>query len=196
MSNIKSNSIRIFPSSNRGVNTSKFGNNFVTEYNLSSIVNKLLAPGVDGFLISTKTEDEGSEEYSGVAEFNIGGYFVSVSSWYDIIQAATSSSEVDTNDDYQNFVTFSKVSDDGYADKEIISASITLRNDDASGGNSDDSYTKIVGNDNVGIDSTVSSDTDEVTISLNLLIKESEKWVLFPDSMLKFTNISIDDGLV
>ena len=108
MSYVNSSNIRIFPSSNRGVNSGHFGNNFATEYNLSSIVNKLLSPyigGESGFLISPSLDGTLSED---PAEFNIGGYFIEVSSWSTVIAAALANpnNSADTGVGQSSFVTF------------------------------------------------------------------------------------------
>lgn len=108
MSYVNSNNIRIFPSSNRGVNSGHFGNNFATEYNLSSIVNKLLSPyigGESGFLISHSLD---GTLPAGSAEFNIGGYFIEVGSWSDVIAAALANpnNSTDTEVVQSSFVTF------------------------------------------------------------------------------------------
>lgn len=63
MAQLKAEDVRIFPISNRTVNT---GNNFATEYNIASIINQLT--GSVGFVIT--------EEYVAGKEFsfNIAGY--------------------------------------------------------------------------------------------------------------------------
>jgi len=68
MARLNAGDVRIFPISNRTVNT---GNNFATEYNIASIINQLT--GSTGFVIT--------EEYAGDKEFsfNIAGYCFTVS---------------------------------------------------------------------------------------------------------------------
>lgn len=63
MVQLNAGDVRIFPISNRKVNT---GNNFATEYNIASIINQLTGSG--GFVI-TETFDV-NKEFS----FNIAGY--------------------------------------------------------------------------------------------------------------------------
>ena len=80
------NKIRIFPSSNRDVNTDRYGDNFVTEYNLSSLINKLIDTSAQGFVISTSTKKLATDTtYTAPAEFNIAGYFIHVDEWETII---------------------------------------------------------------------------------------------------------------
>lgn len=67
MAQLEASKVRIFPISNRTVNT---GNNFATEYNIASIINQLT--GSDGFVI-TETFDA-NKEFS----FNIAGYCFTV----------------------------------------------------------------------------------------------------------------------
>lgn len=67
MAQLEASNVRIFPISNRTVNT---GNNFATEYNIASIINQLT--GSVGFVIT--------EEYVAGKEFsfNIAGYCFTV----------------------------------------------------------------------------------------------------------------------
>ena len=67
MAQLEASNVRIFPISNRTVNT---GNNFATEYNIASIINQLT--GSVGFVIT--------EEYVSGKEFsfNIAGYCFTV----------------------------------------------------------------------------------------------------------------------
>lgn len=104
MGYVSQENIRIFPSSSRGVNSGHFGDNFVTEYNLSSIVNKLLDPNINGFLITTDIKAD-------PVEFNIGGYFVSVGGgWQKIVDASNNESSDDSFTP-STFVTFEKGND-------------------------------------------------------------------------------------
>lgn len=173
--NVLSNSIRIFPSSGRSSDTNRYGDNFVTEYNLSSIINKLLQPGLSGFIISDST----GSNYDEVAEFNIQGYFISVDSWDNIINAATGATT--GGDNYQNFVTFSL-----NGTNQIVA---TIRINSAG----ELSYNNLVGSDGVSADS---SNSDGTPYTLSLLRRNSpgSNWYLDPSSKLRLTNFAIDDG--
>lgn len=175
--NVLSNSIRIFPSSGRSSDTNRYGDNFVTEYNLSSIVNKLLQPGLSGFIISDST----GSDYDGVAEFNIQGYFISVDSWNNIINAATGATT--GGDNYQNFVTFSL-----NGTNQIVA---TIRINSAG----ELSYNNLVGSDGVSADS---SNSDGTPYTLSLLRRNSpgSSWYLDQSSKLRLTNFAIDDGML
>ena len=219
MSFIDKGNIRIFPSSNRGVDSGQFGNNFATEYNLSSIVNKLLSQyigGKNGFLISSYPEDDDvvikklppdlSEESADVgphgaqpAEFNIAGYFIEVSSWKDLVIVASQntsepeSPEVAGSDTDSSFVQF-------YKDSNGIHAIIFLYDEEAA----DKSYVYMEGND--GGDTSGSSTehigeengTAHKAVTLQLLEKYSgsdgEGYKLCQGSKLSFTNFRLDDG--
>ena len=181
MINVESNSIRIFPSSNRASDTQQFGTNWVTEYNLSSIVYKLLLPQTtqQGFLITTTIGDITQPDGGGAVEFNIGGYFVSVDSWKTIIDAATSSSG-DSSNIYQNFICFQLIDNVIYAQASI-----------SNGDGSDISYNYMSGSDNV----SATTSGSQFTLQLPLLnYTSSTEYSIYSDSMLRFNNINIDDG--
>ena len=213
MINVESNKISIFPSSNRGASFGeRYGDNFVTEYNLSSIVNKLLLPknGNNGFLIST-TMGNNNE---GKAEFNIGGYFVCINSWSDVITAATSSSETEVPGKiFQNFITFD-VSGDGqnktifasahlFTDTSTVSTAGSGEVSSATDGGVPSPFKKLCGDDGVEYNAIANThsggetiETD--TITLNLLVSNDggSSWKLCEDSKLRFVNLNFDDGVL
>ena len=192
--NILSNKIRIFPSSSREASTNQFGTNFVTEYNLSSIVNKLISPGTSGFLISTTISSGLSNTR---AEFNIGGYFVEVDSWQEVIDAALGTgSSNETN--YQNFVTFSSDGKNVYAEAEL----------EIGDEEEDVSYSRMIGSDSV----TESSErklspnaSPSTKLKLKLLDVSTYKtsdsqayggkyYSLSKQSRIRLVNFTLDDG--
>lgn len=197
--NVLSNNIRIFPSSNREATTNQFGTNFVTEYNLSSIVNRLTRPDVDGFLISTDIVDE--DGIPTKAEFNIGGYFIEVESWQDVIDAALET-DSSSSTSYQNFVTFS-------SDSTGIYAEITIEENT---GEQDLSYSRLAGSDGVSPSTkrTLSAGTEEGAVTaknfkLKLLdvstspmlesyLYDGKYYRLAVKSRLRLVNLAIDDG--
>ena len=101
---IPSNSLRIFPISHRSPEANCYTDNFITEYNLSSLINRLLlrnysANGtptevtlngekvkINGFVISDEIPAAGTQ---GNFEFNINGYFVSVN--MDVLRSSLTS---------------------------------------------------------------------------------------------------------
>ena len=187
MANVESNSIRIFPSTDRGSNTNAYLDNFVTEYNLSSIVNKLLkSSGVSanterGFLITT--DSIGS---SGIIEFNIAGYFVSTTPEAILKGLNGATPETGAETAYENFVRFS------VDDNKVIAEISIITND----GNYQ--YSQIGGQDGVAIDTSIGDDS-VTTYTLPIFNVSGEQGTyaytsLCAESKLRFTNINIDDG--
>ena len=178
MSNVESNQIRIFPSSNRTAGNN--GTNFLTEYNLSSIVNKLLMPyngaSSNGFLITTDINDD-------YIEFNIGGYFVNVAK--SAIVNAINNSSGETNI-YQNFVSFN-VSDN------IVNATIRVNPSTQS---TDPSYIYMLGSDNVTSDATI-EEGNEISLPILNVTGEANNYQitsLYSNSKLRLVNLAIDNG--
>lgn len=186
-----SDSIRIFPSSNRSSNSGHYTDNFVTEYNLSSIINKLLLQGYDrngaptslnfgedpnnytanvnGFVIS----DSFSEDAD--FDFNINGYFISVRG-ADIINTAGT-------DKGQSFVWF-----DTDVDKKYICACIQINTSADEKG-----LYRLEGKE--GESGTSFSLTSKGNIiALPLLINSGGTYSVVPTSKLRLTNFAIDDG--
>ena len=203
MSQIQSNNIRIFPSSGRATTTQRYGDNFVTEYNLSSIVNKLLAPysqnNNKGFVITT------DPNASGPFEFNINGYFVSVSgsgtgpnktvrdAITDIVNMAESSVNTATTANEQNFVTFVKS-----GDNKVISAVIHPYNPsiDSNAISFESPYVKLAGWDYVSGASapTMPEETSTLAILEDIGSGGTSNWQPCANVKLRFANININDG--
>ena len=182
MSNVESNQIRIFPSSNRTAGNN--GTNFLTEYNLSSIVNKLLMPyngaNNNGFLITTSLNAANDDED---IEFNIGGYFVSVTKSAIVNAINNSSGETNT---YQNFVSFN-VSDN------LVNAAIRVNSSTQS---TDPSYICMLGSDNVTSDATI-GEGNEISLPILNVTGEANNYQitsLYSNSKLRLVNFAIDDG--
>lgn len=186
MANVSSNSIRIFPASNRNINTAHYGTNFITEYNLSSVVNKLLLPvgNQTGFLISTST----GENLDGVAEFNIGGYYVTVDSWNTVVNAARGTGST-SGSSFENFITFTY---EGSAESGTVYANAILR---ASVDN-DTSYRFLAGQDGVSYNAVATTGSGDTSLKLPLLTYSSGSYSLSKDSRLKFVNFVLDDGII
>lgn len=189
------NKIRIFPSSNRDVTTDRYGDNFVTEYNLSSLINKLIDTSVQGFVISTSTKKLATDEpYTAPAEFNIAGYFIHVDKWKTIIDAANEGDKGNNLNTAQTFVNFLKVTE---GNNTYIAARINIDKPEvAPGKESQEAYWKLGGQDNVGGNTSSFPSNPQNPITLKLLLKVGDNWIINPDAKLKFSNISIDDGRV
>ena len=172
------NKIRIFPSSNRSVKTKRYGDNFVTEYNLSSLINKLLTTDIQGFVISMST----GTNYEESAEFNIAGYFIRVDHWNTIINPKDRTA-LNSSQTFVNFITSTEHS------KEYIVARININKPEED----QEAYWQLTGED---IESNGSNFPDNPTYSLKLLLKVNDKWIINPDAKLKFSNINIDDGRI
>lgn len=190
MADSYNNRIRIFPSSNRDVSTDRYGDNFVTEYNLSSLINKLIDASSSGFVISTTT----GTNYTAAAEFNIAGYFIHVDQWNTIID----STEREKLNKSQTFVNFTDVTD---GNNTYIAARIDIDKPEVAPGKApQEAYWKLGGQDNIGSTIVSFPDDSQNLITLKLLLnvgtKENPNWIINPDAKLKFSNISIDDGRV
>ena len=215
MNTLPSSNVRIFPASNRSTESKQFGTNFVTEYNLSSIINKLMYNGVSdtvsindvdyterGFLISDSILDN-------PFEFNIGGYFVSVSGATSnegnavqlIINQLKSNS--DSNVGMESFVKFICIpQDDTVGDTVgIVYAYIDIVQDKGA----EESFRYIIGID--GGSATAPDDSSLTYYALPLFsvkittseggefkIQEDPQASLYWQSQLRLTNFAIDDG--
>lgn len=182
--------IRIFPSSNRDVNTDKYGDNFVTEYNLSSLINKLIDTSAQGFVISTSTKKLAADTtHTAPAEFNIAGYFIHVDEWETIINP-------DKRNNLNNSQTFVNFKDIVEGNSTYIAARVNIDKPEGAS----EAYWRLSGQDNT--DSSTSTFIEDPTnmLTLKLLLnvgnEENPNWIINPDAKLKFSNISIDDGRV
>ena len=209
MSNVESNLIRIFPSTDRGSNTNAYLDNFITEYNLSSVVNKLLKYRVSninvetgaetGFLITMPgdVKQDGGSYDSSVIEFNIGGYYVTTTIGAILRSLNGVTPETGAETAYENFVRF-------YVNGGKVVAKITILPN-----KSKYQYSQIGGQDGVDIDNNEASlgdinaddDATPVTYSLPIFNVSGGKGTyaytsLCAESKLRFTNINIDDGVL
>lgn len=192
MANVESNSIRIFPSTDRGSNTNAYLDNFVTEYNLSSIVNKLLkSSGVSanterGFLITTSLSYP-----TQVLEFNIAGYFITTTPEAILNGLNGTTPETGAETAYENFVRFSVRSNKVVAEISIMTNVGNYQ------------YSQIGGQDGVNINDSDSGlgGTAPITYTLPIFNVSGtsgsyEYDGLCEESKLRFNNINIDDGVL
>ena len=182
--------IRIFPSSNRDVTTDRYGDNFVTEYNLSSLINKLIDTSVQGFVISTSTKKLATDTtHTASAEFNIAGYFIHVDEWETIINP-------DRRKNLNNSQTFVNFKDVVEGNSTYIAARIII--DKLEGAS--EAYWKLRGQDNTSNSTStfIEDPTNMLTLKLLLNVgnEKNPNWIINPDAKLKFSNINIDDGRV
>lgn len=189
------NKIRIFPSSNRDVNTDRYGDNFVTEYNLSSLINKLIDTSAQGFVISTSTKKLAADTtHTAPAEFNIAGYFIHVDEWETIINP-------DKRKNLNNSQTFVNFKDVVEGNNTYIAARINIDKPEvAPGKESQEAYWKLRGQDNTSNSTStfIEDPTNMLTLKLLLNVgnEKNPNWIINPDAKLKFSNINIDDGRV
>lgn len=182
------NKIRIFPSSNRDVNTDRYGDNFVTEYNLSSLINKLIDTSAQGFVISTSMKKLAADTtHTAPAEFNIAGYFIHVDEWETIINP-------DKRKNLNNSQTFVNFTEDD--NNTYIAARINIDKPEGAS----EAYWRLSGQDNTDSSTSTfpegSTNIPPLKLLLNVGNKENPNWIINPDAKLKFSNIGIDDGRV
>lgn len=180
--------IRIFPSSNRDVTTDRYGDNFVTEYNLSSLINKLIDTSAQGFVISTSMKKLAADTtHTAPAEFNIAGYFIHVDEWETIINP-------DRRKNLNNSQTFVNFTEDDNI--TYIAARINIDKPEGAS----EAYWRLSGQDNTDSSTSTFPEGSTNILSLKLLLnvgnKENPNWIINPDAKLKFSNINIDDGRV
>ncbi len=104
MSYINGSKLHIFPSSGRTANGGE--DNWLSEYNLSSIVNQFIDGGRKSSFVISGTTGEGKP-----IEFNIAGYYIKVDDAQDIVTYAGSDNFPPTDessDKASSFVTFTK----------------------------------------------------------------------------------------
>lgn len=186
------NKIRIFPSSNRDVSTDRYGDNFVTEYNLSSLINKLIDTSTQGFVISTSMKKSATDAtYTAAAEFNIAGYFIHVDEWETIINA-TERKELNKSQTFVNFKEVSESNSTYIVAQIIIDKPVIIDKPETAS----EAYWRLEGQDNTDSSTATFPENPQNPITLKLLLKVGNDWIINPDAKLKFSNINIDDGRI
>lgn len=115
MAYIDGKNLRIFPATIRSA-SDRAQDNWLTEFNLSSIINQLVGGNSKGFVI-TESPADGSP-----FEFNIGGYYFKVSDIKNIKDCVNSETKTD---EPSSFISFNTEEDSGttyYTAKIIISS--------------------------------------------------------------------------
>lgn len=194
MAYIDGSELRIFPASNRSAENQS-NNNWLTEFNLSSIVNQLIAgTDIQGFVV---TEGTASSEIlpkgaradneiivrKGVTqslEFNIAGYYFQVASVYNLVTIVDGGSTAATNP--TSYLTFNKRSiesnsDSDYSKGDVVYSATAYLSTDAQ-------YKVLLGNDGGG---AIQEDSNEIT--LDLFYKRNEKYYIPASSRINFSGI-------
>lgn len=148
MAYINGSELRIFPASNR-LAESQSNNNWLTEFNLSSIVNQLIAgTDIQGFVVTEGTasseilpkgaradnEISVGEGANQSLEFNIAGYYFQVASVYNLVTVVDGGSNAATNP--TSYLTFNKRSiesnsDSDYSEGDIVYSATAYLSTDA-----------------------------------------------------------------
>lgn len=195
MAYIEGSQLRIFPASNRSA-TDQSNNNWLTEFNLSSLVNQLIAgTDIKGFVI---TEGKASSEIlpkgaradneitvnetdNQSLEFNIAGYYFQVASVYDLVTAFDRESNAATNP--TSYLTFNvrsieSTSDSDYSkDDTVYSATACL--------SADNQYRVLLGND----EGDIPEEDSKITVTLDLFYKRNGKYYIPASSRINFSGI-------
>ena len=174
---VASDSIRIFPTSNRGAGPT--GTNWVTEHNLASIIANLVnnSRNNKGFVVSEGTNEDKTFADKDPVIFYLGGYLVETT-W----EAITNNTSDSKAKDYCSLINF-----DIDSSKKQVTASITIKNSSAAETNSlETSYNHLTGND-------TGEDTLSETLSLEITGSDGK----VPDgSRINFVHLLLDGGVI
>ena len=187
MANVKSKNIQVFPSARR-VNYQRTARLF-SEKNLTSIVNQLL--NVYGFVITKPDNYIISDANNTPFEFNIAGYYFRVESVQDILDAVeyknantgdiicasiTLNTVEDVSSEVGTFIELDGQDDIDNSQSTYSGVNFTLINKDA---------------DKPSLKPTVAD--DKITYNLILLVctGNSDAWMIYPESTIKFDQSSI-----
>lgn len=166
---IQDENIRIFPTIDR-TTTDNFtsGTNWLTQYNICSIVNKLC--GVNGFIISEQLPADDITPY----EFNIQGFIISLKGFKTILNTYANSNHI-----------YAKLKLDTSTSSHISDYKL-LESD------------SIESNQFGGLELTDSISTSDGYTYLHIASKSSDSWVIPEDSKIKFKTdvLRIDDGVL
>lgn len=196
MAYLSSNTITVFPCSNRG-HGHNLGARLTSEYNLTNIVNQLL--NVEAFVISPSYGTSVSTETS--ISFNILGYYFNVASISDILDLFPGESPEDIYACIRvNMFTTTKSGEtlnlQELTTLDSTTASDTNMNVDLD--TVDESGSSVF----MGVQFTTTnpSTNDDVTSYLHILHYDGSTWNIPEDSYIKFTSnnstraVTIDDG--
>ena len=194
MAYINGSDLRIFPASNRSAENQS-NNNWLTEFNLSSIVNQLIAgTDIQGFVITEGTSSSGilpkgvradneisiEDGINQSLEFNIAGYYFQVASINNLVKIVDGGNGAAATKP-TSYLTFAKRSvtdsDPDYSKDDVVYSATACLSTDAQ-------YKVLLGNDE-GDDIQEGSDK----ITLDLFYKRGNKYYIPASSRINFSGI-------
>ena len=193
MAYINGSNLRIFPASNRSA-VDQSNNNWLTEFNLSSIVNQLIAgTNIKGFVITEGVTPSGilpkgaradneiivKEGVNQSLEFNIAGYYFQVANIDDLVKILNGTKSAATPTSYLTFTkrSIDSESDSDYSKGDIVYSATAYLSTDAQ-------YKVLLGNDEGG---AIQEDSSEIT--LDLFYKRGENYYIPASSRINFSGI-------
>lgn len=192
MAYINGSDLRIFPASNRSAEN-QANNNWLTEFNLSSIVNQLIVgTDIQGFVITEGTTPSGilpkgaradnkiiiNDEVNQSLDFNIAGYYFQVASVSNLVKIVDGGEATKPT----SYLTFTKRSiesdsDSDYSEGDVVYSATAYLSTDAQ-------YKVLLGNDEGG---AIQEDGDEIT--LDLFYKRGGEYYIPASSRINFSGI-------
>lgn len=192
MAYINGSDLRIFPASNRSAEN-QTNNNWLTEFNLSSIVNQLIAgTDIQGFVITEGAIPSGilpkgaradnkiiiNDEVNQSLEFNIAGYYFQVASVSNLVKIVDGGEATKPT----SYLTFTKrliesESDSDYSKGDTVYSAAAYLSTDAQ-------YKVLLGNDEGG---AIQEGGDEIT--LDLFYKRGGEYYIPASSRINFSGI-------
>lgn len=191
MAYIDGSNLRIFPASNRSAENQS-NNNWLTEFNLSSIVNQLIAgTDIQGFVITEGTasleilpkgaraDNEIIIEEGASLEFNIAGYYFQVANIDDLVKILNEKKSAKTPTSYLTFTkrSINSESDSDYSGGDIVYSATAYLSTDAQ-------YKVLLGNDEGG---AIPEGSSEIT--LDLFYERGGKYYIPASSRINFSGI-------
>ncbi len=193
MAYINGSNLRIFPASNRSAENQS-NNNWLTEFNLSSLVNQLIA-GTDirGFVITEGIAPSGilpkntgadneiiiKDGVNQSLEFNIAGYYFQVANIDDLVKILNGTESAATPTSYLTFIkrSIESDSDSNYSKGDIVYSATAYLSTDAQ-------YKVLLGNDEGG---AIPEGSSEIT--LDLFYEKDGKYYIPASSRINFSGI-------
>lgn len=192
MAYIDGSNLRIFPASNRSADGQQ-NNNWLTEFNLSSIVNQLVTgTDIQGFVITEGVTPSGilpkgarvdnkitiNDEVNQSLEFNIAGYYFQVASISNLVKIVDGGEATKPT----SYLAFTKrliesTSDSDYSEGDIVYSATAYLSTDAQ-------YKVLLGNDEGG---AIQEGGDGIT--LDLFYKRNEEYYIPASSRINFRGI-------
>lgn len=193
MAYINGSNLRIFPASNRSAENQS-NNNWLTEFNLSSLVNQLIA-GTDirGFVITEGIAPSGilpkntgadneiiiKDGVNQSLEFNIAGYYFQVANIDDLVKILNGTESAETPTSYLTFTkrSINSESDSDYSEGDTVYSATAYLSTDAQ-------YKVLLGNDEGG---AIPEGSNKIT--LDLFYEKDGKYYIPASSRINFSGI-------